>query len=192
MKGRASCPPRTAAAPQSRGRGGLWDLGQWPRGSGQSSLWVGPVHQQCVSPDPTPPPALPPAPRGHRPRLTEDGAESPHHGVASVPSTPSSSPSGAALGGVSFRETPSCPAQSLQRQRPPPARLSSQPRGKLGRLPLPQPSSHQGPLGQAPSPSPSPLGLHPTGPWGPRLPAPDPTQLGQFHRPVLGRLGTPL
>lgn len=67
MKGRASCPPRTAAAPQPRGRGGLWDLGRWPWGSGQSSLWVGPVHQQCVSPDPTPPPALPPAPRGHRP-----------------------------------------------------------------------------------------------------------------------------
>ena len=53
---------RTAAAPQPRGRGGLWDLGrQAAQGRGQSSLWVGPVHQECVSPDPSPP-ALPPAP----------------------------------------------------------------------------------------------------------------------------------
>ena len=107
-------------------------------------------------------------------------------GTASCPWPPCPTPLrllpvGQFLGGLSFGGTPSCPAQSPQRQRLPPARLSSQPRGKLGRLPLTQPSSHQGPSGQVPIPVSS--GPSPHWPLGATSAGSRPRSAGAVPRP---------
>lgn len=112
-------------------------------------------------------------------------AESAHHSVASVPNTPSSSPSGAILGGVSFGGTPTALPRAPKGNDPLLHDFPASPGANWGGCLCLGPPATRDP--RAKPLSLSPLGLHLTGPWGPRLPAPDPTQLGQFHRPVLGR-----